>query len=59
METLAETIHLLTPANYINVFLAHGLGTLIGAFLAAKIATTRKMVFVFVIGAYIPMAWIG
>jgi hypothetical protein len=86
MDKLAETIHLLTPINYITVFLAHGLGTLVGAFIAAKISTTCKMVFSFVIGAwfllggiamlfmipspilytiidligaYIPMAWIG
>ena len=86
METLAASIHLLEPANYISVFLAHGLGTLVGAFAAAKIAATKKMVFAMVIGclfllggimmvfvvpsptwytivdlvgAYIPMAWIG
>ena len=86
METLAATIHLLKPINYLTVFLAHGLGTLVGAFAAAKIAANRKMVFALVIGgafllggitmvffvpsptwytiidlvgAYIPMAWIG
>ena len=86
METLAATIHLLEPINYITVFLAHGLGTLVGAFIAAKIATTKKKIFAFalsgwfllggiaaiymlpsptwyiivdLVGAYIPMAWIG
>lgn len=86
METLASTIHLLGPENYISVFLAHGLGTLVGAFMAAKIAASHKMIFsmvigglfllggitmifvvpsptwytiVDIIGAYIPMAWIG
>jgi len=86
METLAATIHLLEPSNYISVFLAHGLGTLVGAFAAAKIAASHKMIFAMVIGgffllggitmifvvpapswytavdligAYIPMAWIG
>ena len=86
METLAATIHLLEPVNYITVFLAHGLGALFGAFAAAKIAATHKMIFSMVIGglfllggiaaifmlpsptwyifvdliaAYIPMAWIG
>ena len=52
MEKLAETIHLLTPINYITVFLAHGLGTLVGAFAAAKIATNRQLVFAFVIGGW-------
>ena len=86
MESLAETIHLLDPINYVSVFLAHGLGTLVGAFAAAKIAASHKMIFAMVIGgffllggimmvfavpsptwytavdligAYIPMAWIG
>jgi len=86
MEALAATIHLLEPINYLSVFLAHGLGTLVGAFAAAKISASHKMIFsmvigglfllggismVFVlpsptwytavdlIGAYIPMAWIG
>ncbi|MBL4668715.1 MAG: hypothetical protein HRT73_14470 [Flavobacteriales bacterium] len=45
METLASTIHLLGPINYITVFLAHGLGTLAGAFVVAKIATTKKKIF--------------
>ena len=86
METLAATIHVLKPINYIPVFLSHGLGALVGAFIAAKIAANRKMIFALVIGvlfllggitaifilpsptwytivdlvgAYIPMAWIG
>lgn len=52
MEKLAETIHLLSPINYITVFLAHGLGTLIGAFIAAKIASTKKKVFALVLGGW-------
>lgn len=52
MEKLSETIHLLHPINYITVFLAHGLGTLVGAFTAAKIATNRKIIFAFVIGGW-------
>jgi hypothetical protein len=86
METLAATIHLLEPVNYISVFLSHGLGTLFGTFITARIASSHKMTFALVIGifflmggiaanymfssptwytivdlvgAYIPMAWIG
>ncbi|MBL4651822.1 MAG: hypothetical protein JKY53_03010 [Flavobacteriales bacterium] len=86
MDALAATIHLLDPINYISVFLAHGLGTLVGAFAAAKIAASHKMIFsmaigglfllggvtmvfmlpspvwytiVDLVGAYIPMAWVG
>lgn len=52
MDTFAATIHLLKPSNYITVFLAHGLGTLAGAFIAAKIAVTKKKVFALIIGLW-------
>jgi hypothetical protein len=52
METLAATIHLLEPINYITVFLAHGLGTLVGAFIAAKIAVTKNKIFAFSLGGW-------
>lgn len=52
METLATTIHLLKPINYITVFLAHGLGTLAGAFIAAKVAVTKKKVFALALGGW-------
>lgn len=42
----------LTTANYVGVFLAHQLGTLVGAFVAAKIATGGKMIFALVIGVW-------
>lgn len=35
-ESMKENVHLLKPANFIFPFLAHALGTLIGAFVAAK-----------------------
>lgn len=41
-----------TTANYVSTFLAHQLGTLTGAFVAAKIAPFRKMVFALVIGVW-------
>lgn len=50
MDVMAETIHLLQPINYLFPFLAHALGTLVGSFLAAKIAVNRKMIFAFVVG---------
>jgi len=86
MEGLKESMHLFEPKHFIFPFLAHALGTLVGAFIAALIAGTRKMTFAMVIGvffliggiinvyllpaptwfgivdilgAYIPMAWIG
>jgi hypothetical protein len=42
----------LTTANFIGTLLAHQLGTLGGAFVAAKIAPLRKMIFSFGIGAW-------
>lgn len=86
MEGLKESIHLFKPKHYIMPFLAHALGTLAGAFIAAKIAKTNKIklalgiglffliggitniyllpsptwfAIVDLVGAYIPMAWIG
>lgn len=86
MEGLKDSIHLFEPKHYIFPFLAHALGTLVGAFLAAKIAANHKMKFAYgiglffllggianvfllpaptwfilvdLIGAYLPMAYIG
>jgi hypothetical protein len=86
MEGLKESMHLFQPKHFIFPFLAHALGTLIGAFIAVKIAASHKIAFALVIGAffliggitsvmmlpsptwfsildivgaYIPMAWIG
>ncbi len=86
-EALASTLHLLQPKHFLFVFLSHGLGTLAGAYIAAKIAASRQLVFASIIGilfflggvymmsilpssptwyniteligAYIPMTWIG
>ncbi len=57
-EKLVETFHLLKPANFLTVFLAHGLGTLVGAFIAAKIAVTKKRLFSLVIGVLFLIAGI-
>ncbi|WP_411030569.1 hypothetical protein [Spongiimicrobium sp. 3-5] len=86
MEGLKSSMHLFEPKHFIFPFLAHALGTLVGAVLAAIIAANHKMKFALaigvffliggiinifllpsptwfaiidVVGAYIPMAWIG
>ena len=41
---------LYSPQHFIVPFLAHALGTLVGAFLAARIAANRKMIFALSIG---------
>ena len=43
MEGLKASIHLFQPKNFIMPFLAHALGTLAGAFLAAYIAVSHKL----------------
>ncbi len=43
MEKLAESMKLFGPANFIFPFLGHAIGTLVGAFVAAKIAASYKL----------------
>lgn len=86
MESLKANMHLFEARHFILPFLAHALGTLVGAFVAAKIAVSHKMKFALgisaffllggvanvfmipgptwfatldILGAYIPMGWLG
>ena len=43
MEKFAENLKLLQPANFIAPWLAHALGTLVGAYIAAKLAVSHKL----------------
>ena len=52
MEGLKAIMHLFGPEHFLFPFLAHALGTLVGAFVAAKIATTNKIKFALAIGAF-------
>jgi len=49
-EGLIASMHLMEPKHFIFPFLAHAIGTLVGAFLAVKIAATHKLKFALVIG---------
>ena len=51
-EGIREAIKSFTPANFIFPFLAHALGTLVGAFVAAKMAASHQMKFAIGIGAF-------
>lgn len=51
-ESLKNNIHLFQPKNFIMPFLAHALGTLAGAYTAARIAATHQMKFALGIGAF-------
>ncbi len=52
MDKFAENLKLLKPANFVAPWLAHALGTLVGAFAAAKIAASHKMRFALGIGVF-------
>lgn len=49
-EGLKATIHLFTIKHYIFPFLGHALGTLVGSFVAAFIAGSRKILVAYFIG---------
>lgn len=86
VESIKASIHLFEFKHFIVPFLAHALGTLVGAYVTVIIAATYRMmlglvigvlfllggitnafmlpspawfVVVDLVGAYIPMAWIG
>jgi hypothetical protein len=52
MEGLEATMHLFEPRHFIFPFLAHALGTLVGALIAAAIAANRKQTYAIVIGVF-------
>lgn len=52
MESLKSAMHLFGPRHFVMPFLAHALGTLVGAFLAGLIAANRKLLFAFIIGIF-------
>ncbi len=51
-EGLRAGIHLLRPRHFIMPFLAHALGTLVGAILAARLAATHKVPMAYVVGGF-------
>jgi hypothetical protein len=52
MEGLQEAMHLFSPRHFLMPFLAHALGTFAGAWIAAKIAASHKMILAVVIGCF-------
>ncbi len=52
MEGLVASMHLFEPKHFIMPFLAHGLGTFAGAFLAFWIAASHKLKFALTIGLF-------
>ncbi|MBF8963134.1 hypothetical protein I0P70_07750 [Pontibacter sp. FD36] len=51
-EGLSAGMHLFEPKHFLMPFLAHALGTLVGAWVAAMVAATHKMKFALGIGVF-------
>ena len=51
-EGLTAALPLLEPKHFIFPFLAHALGTLVGAFLAAKLAASKQLLMAMIIGLF-------
>ena len=52
MEGLKEALPMFEPKHFIMPFLAHALGTLVGAFVAAKIAANNNRKFGLAVGLF-------
>lgn len=52
MESLVNNMHLFKPKHFIMPFLAHAVGTLVGAFLAAKLAAKYHFNMAMIIGLF-------
>lgn len=52
MDKLADNLNLLGPTSFIAPWLAHALGTLVGALIAAKLAASHKMMFAFGVSVF-------
>jgi uncharacterized membrane protein len=50
MEKLQQSMALFTPVHFLFPFLGHAVGTLVGAFVAAKLAASHAWIFALVIG---------
>ena len=51
-ESLQSSMHLFGPKHFIFPFLAHAIGTLVGAYLSARIAASHKIKFALGIGIF-------
>jgi len=52
MEALKESMQTFKPINFLFPFLAHALGTLVGAFVAAKLAVSHHVKLALFIGGF-------
>ena len=59
MESLKSSMHLFEPKHFILPFVAHALGTFVGAYIAALIAANHKIKFALSIGVLFLMGGIA
>jgi len=52
VEGLKQSLHLFEPQHFVMPFLAHAMGTFVGALLASLIAVNHKMYFALGIGVF-------
>jgi len=52
MDSMMKNAHLLKPKHFIFPFLAHALGTLAGAFIAAKFSGSKPLISAMIAGAF-------
>ena len=52
VEGLNAAMPLMEPKHFLMPFLAHALGTLLGAFVAAKLGASRHMILALVVGVF-------
>jgi small basic protein len=52
VNSLRENTHLFESKHYIMPFLAHALGTFSGAFIASKIAVSKKKMYAYIVGLF-------
>lgn len=52
MESLQASIGVFTPWNFLFPFLGHALGTLVGAYVAAKLAASHHVKFALAVGLF-------
>lgn len=52
MENFAENLQKLKPVNFIAPWLAHAVGTLVGAMVAARIATSHRTLMAVIISVF-------
>lgn len=52
VESINANIHRYSPLHFLMPFLAHSIGTFIGAVIAFSVAATRKSLFAYAIGGF-------